>query len=172
MGDKNIKVSLYSISADRLVEMKKDTEKVDQKLEVSNQSYIVAKDQKIEKVEDFSSEMFALVTINGITYKVNFAPTVKAEGEASKYELAKPFLVSLPLYTSSERKHNVTISPKSEVKKIPNEKPVVPPSEKPKEKPKAETGISTNSSILTLLAVLLTASAGAYMISQKEEEAC
>ncbi|MGC0789045.1 hypothetical protein, partial [Pantoea agglomerans] len=50
-----------------------------QKLEVSNQSYIVAKDQKIEKVEDFSGEMFALVTINGITYKVNFAPTVKAE---------------------------------------------------------------------------------------------
>lgn len=154
LGDKNIKVSLYSISADRLVEMKKDTEKVEedkkegketeltkfefkpldikkstddenkvetsiekmdevymlrysyqpktldlsagsisydelltqtglvgeiQKLEVSNQSYIVAKDQKIEKVEDFSSEMFALVTINGITYKVNFAPTVKAE---------------------------------------------------------------------------------------------
>lgn len=156
LGDKNIKVSLYSISADRLVEMKKDTEKVEedkkegketeltkfefkpldikkstddenkvetsiekmdevymlhysyqpktldlsagsisydelltqtglvgeiQKLEVSNQSYIVAKDQKIEKVEDFSSEMFALVTINGITYKVNFAPTVKAEEE-------------------------------------------------------------------------------------------
>lgn len=156
LGDKNIKVSLYSISADRLVEMKKDTEKVEedkkegketelakfefkpldikkstddenkvetsiekmdevymlrysyqpktlnfnvdsisydellaqtglvgeiQKLEVSNSSYIVAKDQKIEKVEDFSSEMFALVTINGLTYKVNFAPTVKAEEE-------------------------------------------------------------------------------------------
>jgi hypothetical protein len=156
LGDKNIKVSLYSISADRLVEMKKDTEKVEedkkegketeltkfefkpldikkstddenkvetsiekmdevymlrysyqpktldlsagsisydelltqtglvgeiQKLEVSNQSYIVAKDQMIEKVEDFSSEMFALVTINGMTYKVNFAPTVKAEEE-------------------------------------------------------------------------------------------
>ena len=154
LGDKNIKVSLYSISADRLVEMKKDTEKVEedkkegketeltkfefkpldikkstddenkvetsiekmdevymlrysyqpktldlsagsisydelltqtglvgqiQNLEVSNSSYIVAKDQKIEKVEDFSGEMFALVTINGITYKVNFAPTVKAE---------------------------------------------------------------------------------------------
>lgn len=96
----------------------------------------------------------------------------KAEGEARKYELAKPFLVSLPLYTNGEWKHNVTISPKSEVKKIPNEKPVVPPSEKPKEKPKADTGISTNSSILMLLAVLLTASAGACMISQKEEEAC
>lgn len=156
LGDKNIKVSLYSISADRLVEMKKDTEKVEadkkegketelskfefkplditkptndenkvetsiekmdevymlrysyqpktlnfnvnsisydellaqtglvgeiQKLEVSNQSYLVAKDQMIEKVEDFSSEMFALVTINGMTYKVNFAPTVKAEEE-------------------------------------------------------------------------------------------
>lgn len=156
LGDKNIKVSLYSISADRLVEMKKDTEKVEedkkegketeltkfefkpldikkstddenkvetsiekmdevymlrysyqpktldlsagsisydelltqtglvgkiQKLEVSNQSYIVAKDQMIEKVDDFSSEMFALVTINGLTYKVNFAPTVKAEEE-------------------------------------------------------------------------------------------
>lgn len=156
LGDKNIKVSLYSISADRLVEMKKDTEKVEedkkegketeltkfefkpldikkstddenkvetsiekmdevymlrysyqpktldlsagsisydelltqtglvgqiQDLEVSNSSYIVAKDQKIEKVEDFSSEMFALVTINGLTYKVNFAPTVKAEEE-------------------------------------------------------------------------------------------
>lgn len=156
LGDKNIKVSLYSISADRLVEMKKDTEKVEedkkegketeltkfefkpldikkstddenkvetsiekmdevymlrysyqpktldlsagsisydelltqtglvgqiQNLEVSNSSYIVAKDQKIEKVEDFSSEMFALVTINGLTYKVNFAPTVKAEEE-------------------------------------------------------------------------------------------
>ena len=155
-GDKNIKVSLYSISADRLVEMKKDTEKVEedkkegketeltkfkfkpldikkstddenkvetsiekmdeaymlrysyqpktldlsagsisydellaqtglvgqiQNLEVSNSSYIVAKDQKIEKVDDFSSEMFALVTINGLTYKVNFAPTVKAEEE-------------------------------------------------------------------------------------------
>ena len=154
LGDKNIKVSLYSISADRLVEMKKDTEKVEkdkkegketeltkfefkpldikkstddenkvetsvekmdevymlrysyqpktldlsagsisydelltqtglvgqiQNLEVSNSSYIVAKDQKVEKVEDFSSEMFALVTINGMTYKVNFAPTVKAE---------------------------------------------------------------------------------------------
>lgn len=156
LGDKNIKVSLYSISADRLVEMKKDTEKVEedkkegketeltkfefkpldikkstddenkvetsiekmdevymlrysyqpktldlsagsisydelltqaglvgqiQNLEVSNSSYIVAKDQMIEKVEDFSSEMFALVTINGLTYKVNFAPTVKAEEE-------------------------------------------------------------------------------------------
>lgn len=156
LGDKNIKVSLYSISADRLVEMKKDTEKVEedkkegketeltkfefkpldikkstddenkvetsiekmdevymlrysyqpktldlsagsisydelltqtglvgqiQNLEVSNSSYIVAKDQKIEKIEDFSSEMFALVTINGLTYKVNFAPTVKAEEE-------------------------------------------------------------------------------------------
>ena len=156
LGDKNIKVSLYSISADRLVEMKKDTEKVEedkkegketeltkfefkpldikkstddenkvetsiekmdevymlrysyqpktldlsagsisydelltqtglvgqiQNLEVSNSSYIVAKDQKIEKVDDFSSEMFALVTINGLTYKVNFAPTVKAEEE-------------------------------------------------------------------------------------------
>ena len=156
LGDKNIKVSLYSISADRLVEMKKDTEKVEedkkegketeltkfefkpldtkkstddenkvetsiekmdevymlrysyqpktldlsigsisydellaqtglvgqiQNLEVSNSSYIVAKDQKIEKVEDFSSEMFALVTINEITYKVNFAPTVKANEE-------------------------------------------------------------------------------------------
>lgn len=156
LGDKNIKVSLYSISADRLVEMKKDTEKVEedkkegketeltkfefkpldikkstddenkvetsiekmdevymlrysyqpktldlsagsisydelltqtglvgeiQNLEVSNSSYIVAKDQTIEKVEDFSSEMFALVTINGMTYKVNFAPTVKAEEE-------------------------------------------------------------------------------------------
>lgn len=156
LGDKNIKVSLYSISADRLVEMKKDTEKVEedkkegketeltkfefkpldikkstddenkvetsiekmdevymlrysyqpktldlsagsisydelltqtglvgqiQNLEVSNSSYIVAKDQKIEKVEDFSSEMFALVTINSLTYKVNFAPTVKAEEE-------------------------------------------------------------------------------------------
>ena len=154
LGDKNIKVSLYSVSADRLVEMKKDTEKVEedkkegketelakfefkpldikkstddenkvetsiekmdevymlrysyqpktldlsagsisydelltqtglvgqiQNLEVSNSSYIVAKDQMIEKVEDFSSEMFALVTINGLTYKVNFAPTVKAE---------------------------------------------------------------------------------------------
>lgn len=156
LGDKNIKVSLYSISADRLVEMKKDTEKVEedkkegketeltkfefkpldikkstddenkvetsiekmdevymlrysyqpktldlsagsisydellaqtgligqiQNLEVSNSSYIVAKDQKIEKVEDFSSEMFALVTINGMTYKVNFAPTVKTNEE-------------------------------------------------------------------------------------------
>ena len=156
LGDKNIKVSLYSISADRLVEMKKDTEKVEedkkegketkltkfefkplditkstddenkvetsiekmdevymlrysyqpktldlsagsisydelltqtglvgqiQNLEVSNSSYIVAKDQKIEKVEDFSNEMFALVTINGMTYKINFAPTVKAEEE-------------------------------------------------------------------------------------------
>ena len=156
LGDKNIKVSLYSISADRLVEMKKDTEKVEadkkegketklakfefkpldikkstddenkvetsiekmdevymlrysyqpktldlsvgsisydellaqtglvgqiQNLEVSNSSYIVAKDQKIEKIDDFSSEMFALVTINGLTYKVNFAPTVKAEEE-------------------------------------------------------------------------------------------
>ena len=156
LGDKNIKVSLYSVSADRLVEMKKDTEKVEedkkegketklakfefkpldikkstddenkvetsiekmdevymlrysyqpktldlsvgsisydellaqtglvgqiQNLEVSNSSYIVAKDQKIEKIDDFSSEMFALVTINGLTYKVNFAPTVKAEEE-------------------------------------------------------------------------------------------
>ena len=156
LGDKNIKVSLYSVSADRLVEMKKDTEKVEadkkegketeltkfefkpletkkplddenkletsiekldevymirysyqpktlnfnvdsisydellaqtglvgeiQKLEVSNQSYIVARENKIEKVEDFSSEMFALVTINGMTYKVNFAPTVKASEE-------------------------------------------------------------------------------------------
>lgn len=156
LGDKNIKVSLYSISAGRLVEMKKDTEKVEedkkegketeltkfefkpldikkstddenkvetsiekmdevymlrysyqpktldlsagsisydelltqtglvgqiQNLEVSNSSYIVAKDQKIEKLDDFSSEMFALVTINGLTYKVNFAPTVKAEEE-------------------------------------------------------------------------------------------
>lgn len=156
LGDKNIKTSLFSISAERLVEMKKDMEKVKaekeagkeaelqkfefkpletkkplddenkletsiekldevymirysyqpktlnfnvdsishdellaqtglvgeiQKLEVSNQSYLVAKDQKIEKVEDFSSEMFALVTINGMTYKVNFAPTVKANEE-------------------------------------------------------------------------------------------
>lgn len=156
LGDKNVKTSLFSISAERLVEMKKDMEKVKaekedgkeaelqkfefkpletkkplddenkletsiekldevymirysyqpktlnfnvdsisydellahtglvgeiQKLEVSNQSYIVAKDQMIEKVEDFSSEMFALVTINGMTYKVNFAPTVKASEE-------------------------------------------------------------------------------------------
>lgn len=156
LGDKNIKVSLYSISADRLVEMKKDTEKAEedkkegketeltkfefkpldikkstddenkvetsiekmdevymlrysyqpktldlsagsisydelltqaglvgqiQNLEVSNSSYIVTKDQMIEKVEDFSSEMFALVTINGLTYKVNFVLTVKAEEE-------------------------------------------------------------------------------------------
>lgn len=156
LGDKNVKTSLFSISAEKLVEMKKDMEKVKaekeegkeaelqkfefkpletkkplddenkletsiekldevymirysyqpktlnfnvdsisydellaqtglvgeiQKLEVSNQSYLVAKDQKIEKVEDFSSEMFALVTINGMTYKVNFAPTVKANEE-------------------------------------------------------------------------------------------
>lgn len=156
LGDKNVKTSLFSISAEKLVEMKKDMEKVKaekeegkeaelqkfefkpletkkplddgnkletyiekldevymirysyqpktlsfnvdsisydellaqtglvgeiQKLEVSNSSYIVAKDQKIEKVEDFSSEMFALVTINGMTYKVNFAPTVKANEE-------------------------------------------------------------------------------------------
>lgn len=156
LGDKNVKTSLFSISAEKLVEMKKDMEKVKaekeegkeaelqkfefkpletkkplddenkletsiekldevymirysyqpktlnfnvdsisydellaqtglvgeiQKLEVSNQSYIVAKDQKIEKVEDFSGEMFALVTINGMTYKVNFAPTVKVEEE-------------------------------------------------------------------------------------------
>lgn len=161
LGDKNIKVSLYSISADRLVEMKKDTEKVEedkkegketelakfefkpldikkstddenkvetsiekmdevymlrysyqpktldlsagsisydelltqtglvgqiQNLEVSNSSYIVAKDQKIEKLDDFSSEMFALVTINGMTYKVDFAPTVKAEEEEENTE--------------------------------------------------------------------------------------
>lgn len=159
LGDKNIKVSLYSISTDRLVEMKKDTEKVEedkkegketeltkfefkpldikkstddenkvetsiekmdevymlrysyqpktldlgagsisydelltqtglvgqiQNLEVSNSSYIVAKDQKIEKIDDFSSEMFALVTINGLTYKVNFAPTIKAEEESTE----------------------------------------------------------------------------------------
>jgi LPXTG-motif cell wall-anchored protein len=156
LGDKNVKTSLFSISAEKLVEMKKDMEKVKakkedgkeaelqkfefkpletkkplddenkletsiekldevymirysyqpktlnfnvdsisydelltqtglvgeiQKLEVSNQGYIVAKDQMIEKVEDFSSEMFALVTINGMTYKVNFAPTVKANEE-------------------------------------------------------------------------------------------
>ena len=156
LGDKNVKTSLFSISAERLVEMKKDMEKVKaekeegkeaelqkfefkpletkkplddenkletsiekldevymirysyqpktlnfnvdsisydellaqtglvgeiQKLEVSNQSYIVARENKIEKVEDFSSEMFALVTINGMTYKVNFAPTVKANEE-------------------------------------------------------------------------------------------
>lgn len=156
LGDKNVKTSLFSISAEKLVEMKKDMEKVKaekeegkeaelqkfefkpletkkplddenkletsiekldevymirysyqpktlnfnvdsisydellaqtglvgeiQKLEVSNQSYIVAKDQMIEKVEDFSSEMFALVTISGMTYKVNFAPTVKANEE-------------------------------------------------------------------------------------------
>lgn len=156
LGDKNVKTSLFSISAEKLVEMKKDMEKVKaekedgkeaelqkfefkpletkkplddekkletsiekldevymirysyqpktlnfnvdsisydellaqtglvgeiQKLEVSNSSYIVAKDQMIEKVEDFSSEMFALVTINGMTYKVNFAPTVKANEE-------------------------------------------------------------------------------------------
>lgn len=159
LGDKNIKVSLYSISADRLVEIKKDTEKVEadkkegketeltkfefkpldikkstddenkvetsiekmdevymlrysyqpktldlsagsisydelltqtglvgqiQNLEVSNSSYIVAKDQMIEKADDFSSEMFALITINGLTYKVNFAPTVKADEESTE----------------------------------------------------------------------------------------
>lgn len=96
----------------------------------------------------------------------------KAEGEASKYELAKPFLVSLPLYTSGKWEHNVTISPKSEVKKVPNEKPVVPPSEKPKEKPKAETGVALNSSLITMLGVLLTASIGVYIVSRKEEETC
>lgn len=96
----------------------------------------------------------------------------KAEGEAGKYELAKPFLVSLPLYTNGEWKHNVTISPKSEVKKIPGEKPVVPPSEKPKDKPKAETGVALNSSLITMLGVLLTASIGVYMVSRKEEETC
>ena len=97
---------------------------------------------------------------------------LKAEGEAAKYELAKPFLVSLPLYTNSEWKHTVAIAPKSEVKKIPNEKPVVPPAEKPKDKPKAETGVTLNSSLITMLGVLLTASIGVYMVSRKEEETC
>ena len=91
--------------------------------------------------------------------------------EEKGYETAKKQYFNVS-FEDGEWKHTVAISPKSEVKKIPNEKPVVPPSEKPKEKPKADTGISTNSSILMLLAVLLTASAGACMISQKEEETC
>ena len=127
---------------------------------------------KLDPVATGKTNEDGQVTFANLPDGMYLVAETKAEGEASKYELAKPFLVSLPLYTNGEWKHNVTISPKSEVKKIPNEKPVVPPSEKPKEKPKADTGISTNSSILMLLAVLLTASAGACMISQKEEEAC
>ena len=127
---------------------------------------------KLDPVATGKTNEDGQVTFANLPDGMYLVAETKAEGEASKYELAKPFLVSLPLYTSGEWKHNVTISPKSEVKKIPNEKPVVPPVEKPKEKPKADTGISTNSSILMLLAVLLTASAGVYMISQKEEEAC
>lgn len=127
---------------------------------------------KLDPVATGKTDEDGQVTFANLPDGMYLVAETKAEGEAGKYELAKPFLVSLPLYTSGEWKHGVTISPKSEVKKIPNEKPVVPPSEKPKEKPKADTGISTNSSILMLLAVLLTASAGVYMISQKEEEAC
>ena len=77
---KTLDLSAGSISYDELLAQTGLVGEI-QKLEVSNQSYIVAKDQKIEKVEDFSSEMFALVTINGMTYKVNFAPTVKANEE-------------------------------------------------------------------------------------------
>lgn len=127
---------------------------------------------KLDPVATGKTNEDGQVTFANLPDGMYLVAETKAEGEAGKYELAKPFLVSLPLYTSGEWKHGVTISPKSEVKKIPNEKPVVPPSEKPKEKPKADTGISTNSNILMLLAVLLTASAGVYMISQKEEEAC
>ena len=129
---------------------------------------IFALANKLDPVATGKTNEDGQVTFANLPDGMYLVAETKAEGEAGKYELAKPFLVSLPLYTSGEWKHNVTISPKSEVKKIPNEKPVVPPSEKPK----ADTGISTNSSILTLLAVLLTASAGACMISQKEEEAC
>jgi hypothetical protein len=129
---------------------------------------IFALANKIDPVATGKTNEDGQVTFANLPDGMYLVAETKAEGEASKYELAKPFLVSLPLYTSGEWKHNVTISPKSEVKKVPNEKPVVPPSEKPK----ADTGISTNSSILMLLAVLLTASAGVYMISQKEEEAC
>lgn len=123
---------------------------------------------KLDPVATGKTNEDGQVTFANLPDGMYLVAETKTEGEASKYELAKPFLVSLPLYTNGELKHNITISPKSEVKKIPNEKPVVPPSEKPK----ADTGISTNSSILMLLAVLLTASAGACMISQKEEEAC
>ena len=123
---------------------------------------------KLDPVATGKTNEDGQVTFANLPDGMYLVAETKAEGEASKYELAKPFLVSLPLYTNGEWKHNVTISPKSEVKKIPNEKPVVPPNEKPK----ADTGISTNSSILMLLAVLLTASAGACMISQKEEETC
>lgn len=133
---------------------------------------IFALANKLDPVATGKTSGDGQVTFENLPDGMYLVAETKAEGEASKYELAKPFLVSLPLYTNGEWKHNVTISPKSEVKKIPNEKPVVPPSEKPKEKPKADTGISTNSSILMLLAVLLTASAGVCMISQKEEEAC
>lgn len=133
---------------------------------------IFALANKLEPIVTGKTNENGQVTFANLPDGMYLVAETKAEGEASKYELAKPFLVLLPLYTNSEWRHNVTISPKSEVKKVPNEKPVVPPSEKPKEKPKADTGISTNSSILMLLAVLLTASAGVYMISQKEEEAC
>lgn len=127
---------------------------------------IFALANKIDPVATGKTNEDGQTTFTNLPDGMYLVAETKAEGEASKYELAKPFLVSLPLYTNGEWKHNVTISPKSEVKKIPGEKPVVPPSEKPK----ADTGISTNSSILMLLAVLLTASAGACMISQKEEE--
>lgn len=124
---------------------------------------------KLDPVATGKTNEDGQVTFANLPDGMYLVAETKAEGEASKYELAKPFLVSLPLYTNGEWKHNVTISPKSEVKKIPNEKPVVPPSEKPKEKPKADTGVALNSSLVTMFGVLLMASIGIYMVSQKEE---
>lgn len=169
--DNNAPFATYTLSNDyKITEIDFDGMNAEKSNEAAEKLFTLA--NKLDPVATGKTNEDGQVTFANLPDGMYLVAETKAEGEASKYELAKPFLVSLPLYTNGEWKHNVTISPKSEVKKIPNEKPVVPPSEKPKEKPKADTGISTTSSVLTLLAVLLTASAGACMISQKEEEAC
>ena len=166
--DNNASFATYTLSNDyKITEIDFNAEKSS---EAAEKLFSLA--NKLDPVATDKTDENGACTFKNLPDGMYLIAELKAEGEAAKYELAKPFLVSLPLYTNNEWKHVVTIAPKSEVKKIPNEKPVVPPSEKPKEKTKADTGISTNSSILMLLAVLLTASAGVCMISQKEEETC
>lgn len=169
--DNNAPFATYTLSDDyKTTEINFDGMNAEKSSEAAEKLFSLA--NKLDPVVTDKTDENGVCTFKNLPDGMYLVAELNAEGEASKYELAKPFLVSLPLYTNSEWKHVVTIAPKSEVKKIPNEKPVVPPVEKPKDKPKAETGVALNSSLITMLGVLLTASIGVYMVSRKEEETC
>lgn len=169
--DNNAPFATYTLSDDyKTTEINFDGMNAEKSSEAAEKLFSLA--NKSDPIATDKTDENGTCTFKNLPDGMYLIAELKAEGEAAKYELAKPFLVSLPLYTNNEWKHAVTIAPKSEVKKIQNEKPVVPPVEKPKDKPKAETGAALNSSIITMLGVLLTASIGIYMVSRKEEETC